>query len=248
MIDGLSVLGVITARGGSKGLPRKNLREVAGRTLLERTIAAGRAARTIDRLILSSDDPETIQAATLLGCEVPFIRPEGLARDDTRSIDVVHHALAAIPEAYDLIVLLQPTSPLRTGENVDAAVALCARQAAPACVAVCRADKPPQWTYRLDARLGLHPVLPDAPGAARRQDLPLYYVVNGAVYVARCDWIRDRDGFVGPGTVAYVMPKERSLDVDAEIDLVIAEAVERWLLRRDGEGAEPVQPRSQNSL
>lgn len=235
MIDGLSVLGLITARGGSKGLPRKTLRRVAGRSLLERAVAAGRAARTLDRLVLTSDDPELIQAALRLDCEAPFVRPAELATDEARSLDVVRHALAALAEPYDLVVLLQPTSPLRTGQDVDAAVALCVGRAAPSCVSVCEAAKPPQWAYHLDERMGLRPVLPGARPAARRQDLARCYVVNGAVYVARCDWLRDRDSFIGPGTVAYLMPRERSIDVDSELDLVLAEAVERWLAGRGRE-------------
>ena len=109
MIDGLSVLALVTARGGSAGLSRKNLREVGGRSLVARAVQAGQRAETVDRVVLSSDDPEIIQAALLAGCDVPFVRPAELAGDEARSIDVVRHALQALPERYDLLVLLQPT-------------------------------------------------------------------------------------------------------------------------------------------
>jgi N-acylneuraminate cytidylyltransferase len=225
MIDGRSVLALVTARGGSAGLPRKNLREVGGKTLLVRAVEAGQGAATVDRVVLSSDDPEIIQAAILAGCDVPFLRPAGLASDQARSIDVVRHALKTLPEGYDLVALLQPTSPLRTAGDVEAAIELCVRHGAPACVSVCAADKPPFWMHELDERLSLQPILPEYQRASRRQDLPQAFAVNGAVYVACTDLIRAQDSFIGPGTIGYVMPRERSIDIDDELDLVLAEAL-----------------------
>ena len=233
MIQGLSVLGLITARGGSKGLPGKNLRKIGGRSLIERTVAAARQAGCLDRLILSSDDAEIIAAAMALGCEVPFIRPEPLSSDEARSIDVVRHALETLPERYDLLVLLQPTSPLRSAADIEGAVRLCLEAGAPACVSLCRADKPPQWTYTLDPGGALRPLVPAAEGEARRQDLAPAYAVNGAVYVARVPWLLEHESFAGPGTLGYVMPKARSIDIDDELDLVVAEALEAW--QRDAE-------------
>ena len=229
MIEGRSVLGLITARGGSQGLPGKNLREINGRSLLARAIEAGREAACLDRLILSSDDPAIIQAALLAGCEVPFVRPEELSGPAARSIDVVRHALETLPERYDLVVLLQPTSPLRRAEDVDGAVRLCVAENAPACLSVCRADKPPYWMVRRDAAGFLEPILPALARTPRRQELPEAFAVNGAVYVARSDWILKNDSFLSPETLGYIMPRERSLDVDEELDLVVAAAVERWI-------------------
>jgi N-acylneuraminate cytidylyltransferase len=238
MIDSLSVLALVTARGGSTGLPRKNLREVGGKTLLVRAVEAGQRAATVDRVVLSSDDPEIIQAAILAGCDVPFVRPAELASDEARSIDVVRHALETLTEGYDLVVLLQPTSPLRSAEDVEAALELCVRRGAPACVSVCPADKPPFWMHGLDEQLRLRPILPGYRPASRRQDLPQAFAVNGAVYVARTDWIMAQDGFIGPETLGYVMPRERSVDIDDELDLIMAEALEAHLLRRSDAGAE----------
>lgn len=246
MIDGRSVLALVPARGGSAGLPRKNLREVGGRTLLARAIEAGQRAATVDRVVLSSDDAEIIQAAILAGCDVPFLRPAGLANDEARSIDVVRHALKALPEGYDLVVLLQPTSPLRSAEDVEAALELCVRHGAPACVSLCAADKPPFWMHGLDKRLRLQPILPELQHTARRQDLPQAFAVNGAVYVACTDWIRARDSFIGPETIGYVMPRERSIDIDDELDLIIAEALSRRFEEdpRTAEAATPARPRA----
>ncbi len=247
MIEGLSVLGLITARGGSQGLPGKNLREINGRSLLARAIQAGREATSLDRLILSTDDPAIIQAALLAGCDVPFVRPASLSGPAASSIDVVRHALTALPERYDLVVLLQPTSPLRRAEDIDGAVRLCAEQGAPACLSVCRADKPPYWMVRRDAAGRLEPILPELAYTPRRQELPEAFAVNGAVYVARCDWILRNDAFLSPNTLGYVMPKERSLDVDEELDLVVAAAVERWVEGTSGKGADAPLPARRTS-
>ena len=152
MIAGRSVLGLITARGGSVGLPRKNLRSVGGRTLIARAVESALASETVDRVILSSDDPEIIQAALMAGCDVPFVRPPELATSEATSMAVVHHALDSLDDHYDLIVLLQPTSPFRTADDIDGAVRHCLNERAPACVSVTAPDKSPYWSYRLDDR------------------------------------------------------------------------------------------------
>jgi N-acylneuraminate cytidylyltransferase len=143
MIDENSVLGVILARGGSKGFPRKNVRELAGKPIIAWTIEAGHESEHLDRLILSSDDEEIMAVAEEYGCDVPFRRPEKLVQDDTSSMDALLHAMKQVPD-HDYVVLLQPTSPLRTAEDVDA-TAQCYESAAPACVMVTETDKPSQW-------------------------------------------------------------------------------------------------------
>ena len=233
MTKPLKTLGLITARGGSKGVPKKNLRSVNGRTLIERTITAAREATCLDRVVLSSEDAEIIAAAITLGCEVPFIRPEHLSTDAAKSIDVVCHALATLDEAFDLIVVLQPTSPLRAPEDIDGAVLLCVESAASAFVSVVEAEKPPQWSITLDAKKVITPLMPDQYLVPRRQELASAYNLNGAVFVARCDWIVGKPDFLSTETVAYVMPKERSIDIDSEVDLAVAEALERYITLRD---------------
>jgi N-acylneuraminate cytidylyltransferase len=212
VIAGLSVLALITARGGSKGLPGKNIRLAGGRPLIHYTIDAARGARTVDRVVLSSDDDAIIAAARAAGCEVPFRRPAHLATDEATSIDVVLHALDALP-SHDLVVLLQPTSPLRTGADIDAACARLAACDAPSCVSVTLAEHSPYWMYALDAGHRLQPLL-RAAQATRRQDLPPAWRLNGAVYVARTAWLRRTRAFVGAGSVALEMPAARSLDID----------------------------------
>lgn len=223
MIDAQAVLAVIPARGGSKGLPGKNIRQAGGKPLIAWTIEAARGARLVDRVILSSDDAAIIAVAREWGCEAPFVREARLAGDETPTIEVVLDALARLP-GYPWVVLLQPTSPLRTAADVDGAIARCAALGAPSCVSVCPARESPYWMYTLAEGSRLAPLLP-AGMPTRRQDLPAVYSLNGAVYVARADWLARERKFVTTETVAYEMPAERSLDIDTESDLIQLQAL-----------------------
>lgn len=208
-----NVLAIITARGGSKGLPGKNILEVDGRPLIDWTIKAAKDAKSIDKVILSSDDQEIIRVAKSLGCEVPFTRPSDLATDTATSIDVVLHAISELP-GFDYVVLLQPTSPLRTAADIDSAFSLMNSKRAPGCVSVCESDQSPYWMFEIIGDSKLCSVLPLPPGITRRQDLPVSYVLNGAIYIANIQWLRETRSFSADGSVAYVMSKDRSLDID----------------------------------
>ena len=222
MIDGKRVLAVIPARGGSKGIPRKNIRDVAGRPLIAWTVCAARGSRYVDRLILSSEDPEIIAVAKREGCEAPFVRPAALATDDSPGIAPVLHALESIP-GFDYVVLLQPTSPLRLAEDIDGCIAACHLREAPSCVSVSEPAHHPYWTFSLDAAGALKPLFENPP--SRRQDLPLVYAVNGAVYVAEVGALLQSGDFLQPGVVPYVMPPLRALDIDTPADLELAECL-----------------------
>lgn len=221
MINGKSVLAIVPARGGSKGLPRKNVQQLGNKPLIAWTIEAALASSFIDRVILSSEDEEIIRTARAWGCEVPFVRPSELAQDGTPGIDPVLHALAMLP-GYDYIVLLQPTSPLRQTEDIDACIKLCAQGGA-ATVSVVEAKSNPFWMYTVNEENRLSPFLSDHGTYARRQDLPMLVVPNGAVYVARTDWLVGSQTFFSQETVAYPMPSERSIDIDTDLDLALAE-------------------------
>lgn len=225
MIEGHTVLGLIPARGGSKGVPRKNLRDVAGKPLIAWTVEAARASRYIDRLILSSDDKAIIDVVGALGCEVPFVRPAELATDEADSMAVVRHAVAALPERYEYLVLLQPTSPMRRAEDINGAVEACISANATACVSVCEAEKSPYWMMELGRDNMVQPLFPPDRIPDRRQDAPRIFALNGAVYVARTDHLANGGTFLAsnlPGTtLGYPMPKERSFDIDTELDLEI---------------------------
>ena len=228
MIQGRSILAIIPARGGSKGVPRKNLREIAGKPLIAWAIEAGKKSQYIDRLILSSEDPEIISKARSWSCEVPFVRPAELARDETPGIDPVLHALSELPEKYDYIVLLQPTSPLRLAEDINGCLETCLHHHASACVTVTEVDQSPFWMYRVNTSHRLVPLIDQESLPNRRQDLPPVYIVNGAVYVAQTTWLQQQRTFLTTETVAHIMPRERSLDVDTELDLKICESLISW--------------------
>jgi len=213
------VLALIPARGGSKGVPGKNILTIGGRPLIAWTIDAARGSRHIDRLILSSDDPRIIAAAAHLGCEAPFVRDATLASDTASAIDVVADAVQRVP-GYDIVVLLQPTSPLRTAIDIDNALQRMVTMDAPACVTVRPAEVHPYWTFRIGGtgRLARF-VDPSEHTSLRRQDLPDAWSLNGAVYAARVSWFLRERTFLSPQTVGQPMPADRSLDIDTREDV-----------------------------
>lgn len=213
------VLALITARGGSKGLPRKNVLLAGGKPLLAWTVDAAISAECVDRVVLSSDDHEIMDAARAAGCDVPFCRPAHLATDVATSIDVVLHALDQLP-GYGYVVLLQPTSPLRIAADIDAAFELMLEKGVPSCVSVTEVEQSPYWMYRVTDENRLQRLLPNVEGGTRRQDLPPIYALNGAIYVARIDWLKKTKSFVGDETIAYQMPRERSIDIDTPDDFI----------------------------
>ncbi len=225
MIDNRSVVAIIPARGDSKGLPRKHLLEAGGKPVIAWSIEAAHASRHIDRTILSSEDPEIIEMAKDWGCEVPFVRPKDLASETAKVEDALIHALEALDSDYDYVVLLQPTSPLRSLEDIDGCLAICQATGAPSCVAVSVPKKSPYWMYGLDDEGRMHRVLEESTEHYRRQDLPVVYGVNGAVYVAETPWFRAHRTFLTSETRAYVMPPERAVDIDEPLDLVVLRAM-----------------------
>lgn len=240
MIGGKSVLALVAARGGSKDVPGKNILPIGGRPLIQWTIDAARASRYIDRLIVSSDDQAIIDAALRAGCEAPFRRAAVLASDNASSLDVVADALQRVP-GHDIIVLLQPTSPLRSTADIDGALELLDASGAPACVSLRAADEHPYWTYRLgpDGHLACY-VAPPTGLPLRRQDLPAAWCLNGAVYAARIDWFLRERSFLSPQTVGYPMPAERSLDIDTPADVErLKSAVENTRLTSNDRPEEP---------
>jgi len=222
MINNRKILAIIPARGGSKGVPRKNIREVGGKPLVAWTIEEALKSKFIDRLILSSEDEEIIRVARKFGCDVPFIRPAELAHDKTTGIEPVLHALTILPDKYDYVVLLQPTSPLRLVEDIDSCIEMCVKQNANVCVSVTKSAKNPYWMYFLDSKGHLKPLENVRNTTLLRQDLPEVYMLNGAIYTANVDWFLKNKSFITEETIGYIMPPERSLDTDSEYDIKIA--------------------------
>ncbi|ALG67631.1 cytidylyltransferase domain-containing protein [Beggiatoa leptomitoformis] len=220
MYKNYSFLAIIPARGGSKGVKRKNIRPLAGKPLIAWTIQSAQQSAYLDRFILSSEDAEIIATARQWGCEVPFIRPAELAQDETAGIEPIIHAIQTVAESYDYVVVLQPTSPLRLALDIDQAIQQCIDQQAEFCVSVTEPDAHPYWCFQQDSQGYLQPLIQDIP--PRRQDLPAMFTLNGAVYVAKTSTLLQTRKLLNAQTQGYVMPKSRALDIDTEEDLLLA--------------------------
>ena len=212
------LLGVIPARGGSKGLPKKNILRVKNIPLIAWTIIAANKSKCIDRLVVSSDDDDIIDTASKWGCEAPFTRPVELSTDTASSIEVILHAVEQLP-GYEYVAILQPTSPLRTAQDIDKAFSLLLESGAPSCVSICESKESPYLMHALNINGRINSLLDPLNEVTRRQDLPKSYILNGAIYIARVDWLIESKTFVTSETVGYIMPIDRSIDIDDEIDL-----------------------------
>ncbi len=224
-------LAVIPARGGSKRLKNKNVLPLHKYPLLYYSLKAATEAELVDETIVSTDSPAIGKRAKELGGLVCFGRPRRLATDTASNYDVLRHAVRwweAHKERVEIAVLLQPTSPLRTGEDIDEALKLLARAGADAVVSVTPVSQPPEWMVRLDANGRPSPVLTTAGQfRKRKQDLGPAYVPNGALYVLRrAHLMAGLTAFEGNAR-CYVMPRERSIDIDHEEDFLLAEAMMR---------------------
>jgi CMP-N,N'-diacetyllegionaminic acid synthase len=214
------VLAVIIARGGSKSLPRKNILSAGGRPLIAWTIEASLKSKSIDHVVLSSDDNEIIRVAKDWGCPETFCRPSYLADDTASSIDVVLHTLDQI-SGFDYVILLQPTSPLRSAVDIDMAFTHLLSNDAPCCVSICEVDQSPYWMYSVNSDNKIQAILPQSVSPSRRQDLPKTYVLNGAIYIAKIDWLQKNKSFITEDTIGFAMAKQNSLDIDTAEDFEI---------------------------
>lgn len=219
------ILAVVPARGGSKGIPRKNVKLLAGKPLIAWTIEAAIASPMLARVIVSTDDEQIASVAREYGADVPFLRPAELARDDTPGIDPVLHALERLP-SYDAVILLQPTSPLRTTADIEGCIRFARNLGAPAAVSISESPKHPHWMYHVGPEERLQPLI-DAPLPGRRQDLSPIYAMNGAIYFADTEWLRRQRTFVTRETAGYVLPVERAIDLDTLFDWRVAELLLR---------------------
>jgi N-acylneuraminate cytidylyltransferase/CMP-N,N'-diacetyllegionaminic acid synthase len=231
MINGLRVLGFVTARGGSKGLPGKNLRDLCGKPLIAWSIETALRSETIDELVVSTDSQEIADVSRRYGAEVPFLRPSALATDTATSIAVVAHAidwLRAAGREYDILVLIEPTSPLRETHDVDAAVRQMIDAQAGAIVSVCRADAThPAFIYRKGAGERLTPYDIELATSPRRQDVEPMFFLEGTVYASKIGTLLERGTFCHEGTVGYEVPKWKSPEVDDIVDFLLIEAIMR---------------------
>ncbi|WP_071541347.1 cytidylyltransferase domain-containing protein [Neomoorella thermoacetica] len=228
MYHGKTILGFISARAGSKGVPGKNLRPLAGKPLIVHTIETARASGVFDCLLVSTDGKEIARIAREAGAEVPFMRPPELATDAARGIDVLSHAMAWCEEhgrLYDWVMVLQPTSPLRNVDDIVGACRLMLERNALAVVSVCQVDHHPWWCNTLPEDLNMENFIRPEVSGLNRQELPVFFRLNGAIYLGKWEFLKKESSFYGPRTYAYIMPKERSVDIDDPVDFVVAETL-----------------------
>jgi CMP-N-acetylneuraminic acid synthetase len=236
--DSFNILALIPARGCSKGIPKKNTKLLAGKPLISYTIEAALQSQCRPRVVVSTDDDEIARVARAAGAEVPFLRPAELAHDETPTFPVVQHALQWLEqhEAYqpELVVLLQPTSPLRRAEHIDQALELILSSGADSVVSLCETEHSPYWMKKVDTKGHVSPFIDMKEEYARRQDLPEVYRLNGAMFVTRSEVIIRENRLLGYDTRAYIMDQGDSIDIDTELDFKLAELLikERWYNRK----------------
>jgi CMP-N,N'-diacetyllegionaminic acid synthase len=225
-----NAIGLVTARGGSKGVPKKNIRLVGGKPLIAWTIEAALNSRRLDRVVVSTDDPEIMRVAAAYGAETPFMRPNDLAGDTSGHLGVVLHAIHWLREHGDdahYIMTLQPTSPFRSSQDIDAAIDLAESRDATAVTSVKPASEHPMWAKLIDQHGVVRPFISDELNKALRQDLPDCYSSNGAIYLNRCRDLERDQLMVPQGTLAYIMSIENSIDIDTPWDFRIADLLMR---------------------
>jgi CMP-N,N'-diacetyllegionaminic acid synthase len=226
-MSGSGTIAIIPARGGSKRVPGKNLLPLLGKPLIAWTIEAALKSNAVDRVVVSTDDPEIAAAAKSFGAEVPFMRPAELATDSAPTISVILDVLSKIPQSRR-IFLLQPTSPLRTANHIDEAAKLMDDRKANAVISVSEAEHPPEWSNSLPEDGSMDRFLGDELKNKRSQDLPRKFRLNGAIYIADARvLVQERTFLLSRRAYAYRMDRESSIDIDSKIDLMIAEVMMR---------------------
>jgi CMP-N-acetylneuraminic acid synthetase len=235
MIRSKKILAIIPARAGSKGLPGKNSKCLAGKPLIAWTIEAARGSRYIDEIVVSTDSHAIARLARKFGAEVPFMRPAPLAGDTAKMMDVVLHCLGFFQknnDHYEIIVLLQPTSPLRRAADIDAGIELFIQKKAQAVLGVAECEHSPLWAATLPRDLNMKDFSPAAWQGRNRQALDTYYRINGALYVADSAFLQKNKSWVSAKTYAHIMSRARSIDIDTREDFIVAEAFLRTGLHK----------------
>ncbi len=221
------MLAIIPARGGSKAVPKKNIRLLGGKPLIQWTIEAAMHATSIDRVILSTDDDEIAEVCKLLEVEIPFMRPKELAQDDSLAIDnyiyTIERLNAKCSSNYEEIIVLLPTAPLRTAEDIDSAVELFQRKNADSIISCAEMPHPPLWTKKIDGNGKIESYFDIPIRNKNRQEFELAYIPNGSIYIFKYSLLKEKHTYYSDKTYAYVMPPERSIDIDTELDFRFAE-------------------------
>ena len=232
MYKGKYILGLIPARGGSKGLPRKNIKPLLDKPLIAWTIEQALASKYLDRVVVSTDDEEIAEVSKKYGAEVPFIRPKELARDDSTTSDVILHALNWFEKKgvkFDYLALLEPTSPLRKKDDIDKCIGLLINnEAAKSIVSVSKLESAnPEFNVVVDKGSGF---IKKVDGTTefkvlRRQDLPDIYFFDGTIYISEINTFKIKRTFYHKFAMAYIIPRWKSLEIDELSDIICAEAL-----------------------
>lgn len=228
MIGNQKVLAIIPARGGSKRLPRKNILPLAGKPLIAWTIEAAINSQIFCEVMVNTDDDEIAKVSSELGAKIPFIRPNELASDTASSNDVIKHTLLWYRGKginFTEVVLLQPTSPLRSSDDIIAALDLYNKKNASSVLSVCEVDHPTAWCNILDESLSLKGFIKENVSKLRSQDIDKEYRLNGAIYIFNVELFLAKISTVIEPSFAAIMPRSRSIDIDEKIDFDIAKAI-----------------------
>ena len=217
-----NLLVIVPARGGSKGLPNKNLLSLKGKPLIAWTIEAAQKCKFVDKVLVSTDSPQIKEVSNMYGAETPFLRPKELSDDKALSIDVILHTIQNV-EDYEYVCMLQPTSPLRTEKDIENAFKLLLKHNANACVSVTESNQSPYWSFQISKDEKLRPLFDFENLPLRRQDLPNTYYLNGAIYIAKSSWLVNSRSFLTNETIAYIMSSDISIDIDTIDDFKLAE-------------------------
>ena len=234
MIDGKSVIAIVPARGGSKGLPGKNMRELCGQPLISWSIQAGLGSSHVDEVMVTTDSPEIADVARAFGAAVPFMRPADLASDTATSFDVIWHTLefykTELRRSFDYVVLLEPTSPLRDKRDVDMALRqLLNKPQASAIAGICKTESQnPAFLVRRDAAGFIEGYENRSMKVLRRQDIAEVFFFEGSVYISETEALIRHKTFYHAQTIGYEVPKWKSLEIDDMVDFVMVEALMRF--------------------
>jgi len=225
MINGKKVLAYIPARSGSKSIKDKNIIDVCGQPLIAYTIIAAKNSQYVDKVVVSTDSSHYAEIARRYGAEAPFLRPVEIAGDSSLEIDACLHLMNWFEERadkFDIIIKLQPTSPLRKTEDIDRALELMRNKQATSIISVSECLIPPQWTNTLPEDKSMNHFLREEFKSKNRQELPISYHLNGAIFIGEWEFVKQNRSWYGKRAFAYVLPKERSIDIDEPIDLKFA--------------------------
>ncbi|AEB75675.1 cytidylyltransferase domain-containing protein [Clostridium botulinum] len=221
------ILAIIPARGGSKGIHHKNIMKICNKPLIAYSIEAANESKYIDYILVSTDDEDIKDVSLEYGAKVPFLRPKEISDDKAKSIDVVLHAIDYLKkynEEFDYVVLLQPTSPLRTMEDIDKGIENIINSKVDSLISICECDENPVLMRTIENNK-LNTIFEFKGDNLRRQELPKFYIFNGALYINKVDMLLNEKAFVNEDTMPFIMDRYKSIDIDNMLDAKIVELI-----------------------